>query len=73
MTPRCENCLYWRKYGNDLNVNQGYCCRRAPRLRASATAERGVFPKTESDEWCGEWAEKESPRAEIHDTTDYDS
>lgn len=64
MQEQCENCRFWLFTGEE-----GCCRRHAPPALHEANEHRlsldgpivwGDWPKTHSDDWCGEYqAEKE--------------
>lgn len=57
----CANCLYWDRNDPEFNDDLGRCLRRAP-LPLASPANRepegrfAVWPQTDCDDWCGEWA-----------------
>jgi len=60
----CNTCRYWRIEGSELASEPsqfGGCYRYAPRPgQLSVKAKDPIsWPVTYSDDWCGEWEEKE--------------
>jgi hypothetical protein len=64
----CQNCLFWE---GQPTAEVGECHRRAPTPRMISlvsTTPQGeryygaVWPDTEFDEWCGEWAPAAVPQ-----------
>ena len=56
MNPRCETCRFFT--AEEPGDPDGHC-RRYPPTRSMA--EYALFPKVESCDWCGEYAERERP------------
>jgi hypothetical protein len=56
---RCETCLFWELLG-EVHVEDGECHRFPPVLAPQPQQQvqgcwDGVWPNTQSFEWCGEW------------------
>ena len=63
---RCDACRFWR----DVNKSYGRCQLHAPKMRgevlltkveeafAAYNIDAATWPKTEADDFCGEWQAK---------------
>jgi hypothetical protein len=58
----CDTCMYWvrQKKGFLASDAQGQCRRYPP-----VSQGIGVFPITESSEWCGEWSAILQPLTDV--------
>lgn len=60
----CETCKFWEQ-----DKSSGWCHRYAPRARIMDPTEEKrpmdtLWPRTRSEEWCGEWQAKVEVEAE---------
>lgn len=63
----CRTCRYWRPNVYMPATEFGRCRRRAPVV----TNEDTRWPKTEADDWCGEFVKLAAPKAAVpHDDLD---
>ncbi len=58
----CKNCVYWDEFDSQDSNKQGYCRRYAPNLR-QGEAEKGSWPVTFENDWCGDYA----PNPDLND------
>jgi len=66
----CDNCRFYRSWPCELlgplQINQGECRKRPPRLTKNPRYKRlpddgytSRFPPVSPFDWCGEWAPRE--------------
>lgn len=59
MKESCGNCKFFNEW--DTTSPQSYSpgvCRRFPPRETSFMVDTYIFPKTDSENWCGEWKTK---------------
>jgi hypothetical protein len=62
---RCGNCHWWRmervphEREDEADSSDGRCLAAPPTADASHD-DRGRWPSTFSNEWCGQWRERDS-------------
>jgi hypothetical protein len=56
-TEKCENCRYWLQM--NLTDSDGVCRKYPPKRVSSPVGVSTNFPPIKSDQWCGEFKERE--------------
>ena len=54
----CETCRFWDRHGEGRS--KGRCKVHAPAIVVVDGVPLSRWPNTSSDDWCGEWAEKDT-------------
>ena len=52
----CYECKFWQAKKDHMT---GWCRRYAPQPRVDGNAVDAVWPKTQNDDYCGDWAWRE--------------
>lgn len=62
----CDRCIYWNENPSSLWREDGDCRRHSPLgIRRDETGrDRGEWPRTASDDWCGDWRPRFVPTFE---------
>jgi hypothetical protein len=64
MEVKCENCGYWeffdsKETGPTNGKKQGDCRKNAPVCGGTSEYTYVAWPRTNSEDWCGEFKEKQ--------------
>lgn len=60
---QCNNCGYWRTATESPNADSGECRWRPPVVVALPSGPVERYPRTRSEDWCGQWVGRLAPDA----------